>query len=126
MSPWSSNDGFTGCQPPFGSAANTAGCWHLATTECVCPCHITEAVTVRLSWTTRIVNEAAFSRTGETMKTETAFLVRVKGGLFSDVVVSTKTTVEGAVRDGLRWYRQVAAKPHMVPDISVERVQRVV
>ncbi len=30
---------FVGCEPPYSNPAGPSGCWHLASTLCICACH---------------------------------------------------------------------------------------
>lgn len=40
-----------------------------------------------------------------------AYIVKIQAGCFHDVVVSMKSTVQGAVADGLKHYRKTALRP---------------
>jgi hypothetical protein len=51
-----------------------------------------------------------------------AFVVTIEGGLFRDKVISLARTIDGAVRDGLRHYKKIAARPHLIPAIKAERM----
>ena len=34
---------FVGCDPPPSNLTGPSGCWHLASTLCICDCHAREA-----------------------------------------------------------------------------------
>jgi len=47
------------------------------------------------------------------------YIVKIKAGLFSDVIVSLKSNIQGAVADGLKHYRAACLKPNeMRPEIT--------
>ena len=50
------------------------------------------------------------------------YIVKISGGLFNDTIVSLKSTPNGAINDGMKWYREAAAKPQLRPTISISPV----
>ena len=49
------------------------------------------------------------------------FIVKISGGMFSDRMVSTRSTHEDALADALAYYRKASATPMICPSIDFER-----
>lgn len=49
-----------------------------------------------------------------------AYILTINGGNFFDRVVSLKSTVDEAVKDGLKHYKKTSATPGIRPEIKAE------
>jgi hypothetical protein len=59
------------------------------------------------------------------IKTSLVHLVRITNGVFQDTVISFSPTAQGAIADGLRYYRSACAHPERPPTITAEPTQAI-
>jgi len=59
-------------------------------------------------------------------KLRDGYIVKINGGAFSDRIVSLRSSADGAMKDGLAWYRQACATPGLNPIIQCEPISIIV